>query len=1199
MASSSSLTNSQRRRAHQKKQQLSRSNSSFLSAIKSIVTAPLTWFAGNDEFEDSKGKRRRLASPLEPMSEGEDRSNRLKRMRVDSPPEDVNQPQMSHTRIAAYLDPPSHVFKPQRAGEHVHPLPRSSSLSIPSPTLQEAPFNSTITTANTVRSTFPPSRNLSRTMSVDPPARMLRREPAMMNIPLHRDVSSETPPRSLVQRELSVPLMPQSSRSSFRLHSSMTPQPLAPTAQRELSEPPALSSLVINPVFVRSPSSQPTESQQRSATGQMVTLGSIADISRSARSIIRQHSSLLPNVSQSSDAQLQRQQSPAEKALHELDIYKTPLLPSRLRLSTETSQPTELDAPSSVPDLFKSRRTSKLVLMHDEKRSMRFGTKGGDSRKVALANDTKPYAGEGGMKKLLTRRKLEIEADEEYRQEVEDILNGEDKIMDSESPGELSSKPGPDSSYSATRTDWLAAASIADRPLNSASSLRVGRDKKRNHIARPKAKLVKPKFSAAFDEDDAMDEGVNDEKGKVITEDVASKAFVFNPPPGFSFLQNNTPSLQGSDDTKELPILSLPFSLTKSQDGKVDSMKLNLPVSFAPATAESKSSFIPQSELSLVEANLTNVSSVVPHFFANSKILSKPMDIAASPLNFKLASTQDTEGRSLSMSPSTVSTDTSHVPRDTEKKLDHAINANIIVNDHPSTLISSIQETTSSLAIASHSTLSQPDVTINMASGTEHAALNSSLSDDTAQGEPRGTMETMDSMSTEGNHPVSELKSAFISNTDTLTGTNKLAPRKPSAEHSLTGGSQRVSGQGFASMSNNDAHKISSAPETVGSLVTGSTPGFVSATARSETEPFKPSFGLTNESMTPKTSFGGFSFQVADATNKNKAQAPVNSVVSLSTTPSEMQPEQKKSAVFTFGGQQPPTLATTSTNPFSFGGGGSVADGVSKPFAFGTSTSGVSLLGRPITPPKAQDQEVQMEESPTRDVQSSDTKSTSLGFSFGQNATSGSLFGAQTNGNVTNSSPFSFGASQSPTTNAFASTAREVKADKPINFAQTSSFPFSPSNKVDVAGAAQSPTNGPFSFGSGATSFAFSSSGNTPNNPFGQPQASSTPGSPATFGASPFSFGPPTSNSAFTFGSSQPASPVSNGSLSLPQPATASSFGSTGFGQSAPSSPFSATSPVAPSAPGAPLFTIGSAPMTTPGAPRQFKKLPTRRGGKR
>jgi len=352
-------------------------------------------------------------------------------------------------------------------------------------------------------------------------------------------------------------------------------------------------------------------------------------------------------------------------------------------------------------------------------------------------------------------------------------------------------------------------------------------------------------------------------------------------------------------------------------------------------------------------------------------------------------------------------------------------------------------------------------------------------------------------------------------------------------------------------------------------------------------EPYKPLFSLTSEPVAPKPSFGGFNFQI---TEKAKSQAPVGSVVPSSiSSPTPAQSEQKKETLgFAFSPSQP---QSSNASLFTFGGGGSVASDVSKPFSFGSSPA--SLLGRPVTPPKAQDQEVQMDESPTRDVQPSGVKPTAIEFSFAQTPTSSSLFSTQANGNAPSSTPFAFGAPQPLATNVFATSTKETKPvqNKPISFAQTSSYSFGQNKVPDVAGTVQSPTSGPYSFGSNTNTFAFGPPSNASTNPFGQ--TGSAPSSPATFGASPFAFAASTSNTAFAFGSSQPASPVGGSNLSLPT----SGFGNSGFGQSAPSSPFSTTSPLAPSAPAAPLFTIGSAPAVTPGAPRQIKKLPTRRTG--
>ena len=89
------------------------------------------------------------------------------------------------------------------------------------------------------------------------------------------------------------------------------------------------------------------------------------------------------------------QGAPAERALRQLDVYKTPLLPTRMRSS---NLPASITA-TTTPDMFKCRRLH-LILMQDERLGKRTG-------KSPVVNETKPYAGQGGMRKLLARRKLE------------------------------------------------------------------------------------------------------------------------------------------------------------------------------------------------------------------------------------------------------------------------------------------------------------------------------------------------------------------------------------------------------------------------------------------------------------------------------------------------------------------------------------------------------------------------------------------------------------------------------------------------------------------------------------------------------------------------------------------------------------------------------------------------------------------------
>jgi nucleoporin NUP1 len=589
-----------------------------------------------------------------------------------------------------------------------------------------------------------------------------------------------------------------------------------------------------------------------------------------------------------------------------------------------------------------------------------------------------------------------------------------------------------------------------------------------------------------------------------------------------------------------------------------------------------------------------DISSGVPNFFASSKAFSNSLDIPVAPLNFKLSPPQPIEEHTPTMFLSAASTDAGHLPTETETKTE--FKASIATNDSASTFLLTARETALSMANMSPGSTPLLPLATGFTIKTERAtSLDQGQPDEVMQttqisaAEPKRTVVATDSMIAGVIHPFNESNAASISSI--VKGSS---PDKPAlnllTSASITSNDLALGGQDFASVPNsNIASKTSSVPVSNEPVPPASS--FAPSTASGK--PRSPPFNLTNESAASKPSFGGFNFQIAGVADKVKSQAPV---VSSSTSSSTVaQPDQKKETIgFAF---QPQPSASASTSLFAFGGGGSVASDVSKPFSFGTSAG--SSLGRPVTPPKAQDQEVQMDESPTRDVQSSNVKPTMSGFSFSQTPTSSSLFGTQTSGNTPSSSPFNFERSSRPlASNPFATSVKEVKPvqKKPIDFSQTSSFPFGQNAKApDVAGTVQSPTSGPFSFGPSTNTFAFGPSSSS-NNPFGQPQAGSAPSSPASFGASPFSFGTSAPNPAFMFGSSQPASPVGGTNLSLPQPST-SSFGNSGFGQSAPSSPFSTTSPLAPSAPSAPLFTIGSAPMAAPGAPRQIKKLPSRRSG--
>jgi nucleoporin NUP1 len=183
--------------------------------------------------------------------------------------------------------------------------------------------------------------------------------------------------------------------------------------------------------------------------------------------------------------------------------------------------------------MFKSRRGG-IVLMDDDRRS----EKKKRSHKSPHRNDSKPYAGAGGMKKLLAKRKQETEGDKESSAAKTD----HDESMTSE-VASTGIKAQPEPITSKPPTDWFAAATAGGAAAASGSSLRVGRVKSsRNHIARPAAR-GKPKFSAAFDEeDDAMDP--EEEARRKELEEAAKKIPDFNIPAGFSFAKPEVRSLR-------------------------------------------------------------------------------------------------------------------------------------------------------------------------------------------------------------------------------------------------------------------------------------------------------------------------------------------------------------------------------------------------------------------------------------------------------------------------------------------------------------------------------------------------------------------------------------------------------------------------------------------------------------------------------
>ncbi|KAG6833498.1 hypothetical protein H0H87_006070 [Tephrocybe sp. NHM501043] len=1284
MASSSSLA-SQRRRPLGKRQSLSRRNSSFLGSLKSIVTAPLAWFASTDDFEDSKdfqGKRRRLAgAPTEPVDRNDDKSARTKRMRIDSPPRDEphSQPIAS---VHGYLDPPGSVFQP-RQHHPSNPLIQPNFTRSFSAT-QPYDFNNN---NNEFRAS-----TMSRTMSIDPPIRSL--SSAAMSVPLHRDTSLDVInfPRA-VPRDLSMP--PLSGRPSFLMRTSMTPQP---RPLREVSEPPPINTLSSRPTFIHAPPMKPSESLPDGSSGQSsATLGSLVDSARRTRSPVRQHSSLLFGGSSVEHARSSPHPATViEKALHELDIYKTPLVPTRLRSSN-------ISTTATSSNLFKSRRASNLVLMQSDNISERLGRKSIGKKDLPTVNITKPYAGEGGMKKLLARRKQEADDENDEFPPDEDQMDDGSQTRHGKSAArsETVLAPGPLPSLH----------SRPDRSSTQSSSLRVGRTKSsRNHITRP-ARPQKMKFSAAFDED-AMDDGeeldeeaMQRKKEREALEEAVRHAPVFKIPEGFTFAKETKSIENDASEAKEPPIKSLPFSLVKpsaapenpspqqSSDNTFSSIAHSSGASVFGTTFQIPSAAVPSlappppgrtpSPLPLTEPSENPPSALasavappatngVPNIFANSSALSKPpvepKPSAGGVPNFFAKSSVLSKPVDLPPTAPLLFNTSSSTPTAPVKDVDNPLwegeskKAAEPVSDGPSftfgkhsgsesltttQLISSSNEVVGAPAapsIAPSSLFGNSTESESTPTPSSILGITSAVAPALSFSKPAETFTT-----TVANDEIRNAQaiitppvSSFGTSTPVSTGEPAKSPAPGLLFRSSMVGSESSKadfsapapftfGQPVASTQSLETPKpLFGAVETPKPSL-GVAGGFsFGSTAPKETEqklassPF--SFGTTGaEQKSASTSFSfgsagiketeqkppGSPFSFGNASIK-EVQKPASSPFSFGAAPSTPPPaEATRSSSFSFGAPAtsaaPPAPASVG---FSFSSGSNGGDVSSKPFSFGQP----STIARPSTPPKSQEQEVNMDESPTRELQQQQTVKLSDrptigggGFSFGSNA-GASTFGAQSGG----SSPFSFGA-PTTTTGPFGKPAENNTTG--FSFGQpapaSTGFVFG-QNKADNESARPS-TAGSFSFGAptsvtgSAPVFAFGGPGNnSTGSNFGQSQAGSAPASPSTFAQqpSPFSFGsplPPVSTGFPPFGS-QPASPAGV-NLSLPQPATPGGFGSTassGFGQpQQPSSPFSGPTVAPPLPGGSALFTIGAAPAATaaPGGPRTIRKLPNRRGG--
>jgi len=172
--------------------------------------------------------------------------------------------------------------------------------------------------------------------------------------------------------------------------------------------------------------------------------------------------------------------------------------------------------------MFKPKKIHAIVPMKSGKRDLpRLGTERKKKKgKGKKEEDTrKPYSAHGSIKKLLQRRKMEEEAEKDHTDHVMDTsdLNVADGALTSPAAAESVPIPLPEPDVPQHRVY-----------ARETSSLRVGRSRM-NRLDRPTS--VRPsrtKFSAAFEDDDPVDQDPPRFEAKPM----------FEPPMDFTFARD-------------------------------------------------------------------------------------------------------------------------------------------------------------------------------------------------------------------------------------------------------------------------------------------------------------------------------------------------------------------------------------------------------------------------------------------------------------------------------------------------------------------------------------------------------------------------------------------------------------------------------------------------------------------------------------
>ena len=159
--------------------------------------------------------------------------------------------------------------------------------------------------------------------------------------------------------------------------------------------------------------------------------------------------------------------------------------------------PTRLRGSETIPEMFKPKKVHAIVPMKSGKRDLpRLGTERKKKKGKKEEDTRKPYSSHGSVKKLLQRRKME-EAEKDHADHVMDTsdTNAADGALASPAAAESVPIPLP----------------VPDVPQHrvyarETSSLRVGRSRMNRPDRPPSVRPSRTKFSAAFEDDDPVDQ---------------------------------------------------------------------------------------------------------------------------------------------------------------------------------------------------------------------------------------------------------------------------------------------------------------------------------------------------------------------------------------------------------------------------------------------------------------------------------------------------------------------------------------------------------------------------------------------------------------------------------------------------------------------------------------------------------------------